>query len=500
MPVDNLIKSSTNKDTDNKESVNKNAANKDALVVVSSPSTASALGSTRTNKSQDDGATMAYRHQLQQCQLDYSIDSLKRIDLLISKIRHELIANNLTEATFLAQPSCQRFLRFVGRYSGQVLAKQWHNQAYWLSEKEIAQWSKKVGAIPEPNNFYQQLACRYQPLDDNPVTAQPLSKNAHSTFDAVYFALEPIGARLFASIDRPFRSVNGEAVEGSIFWAIDKRLPTKVAQQDVEQPKAIQNEAIQNQAIQNEAIQNQAIQNQAIQNEALQSKDLGVVSQHSESETTPRLNGDLAATTRSTDPIVNLIDTVIKELESIDKQQNAGDLQYQQALKVLNEFDEGQGESQSQLYHLNEDELSQLANAKRQSAIEQLKEAADLGHSAAMIRLALLQLFGDGDIEDQAAGIEWLNKAAAQGDSRGQRLLSKLHYQGLKVPQDITLGKYWLTEAANNGHPEAAQIITQWQQAEVLTTVKKQSQTSNKRYGLLFAIVLVLAVILFVAI
>ena len=194
MPVDNLIESSINQDTVSKNSVNKNTANKDSLAVESSSNMALALVNVCTDKDQDDGTTMAYRHQLQQCQLDYSINSLKRIDLLLSKIRHELIANSLTEAAFLAQPSCQRFLRFVGRYSGQVLAKQWHNQAYWLSEEEIDQWNKKIGVTPDPNNFYQQLACRYQSLDDNPVTAPISSKTVYSTFDAIYFALEPIGA------------------------------------------------------------------------------------------------------------------------------------------------------------------------------------------------------------------------------------------------------------------------------------------------------------------
>ena len=73
-----------------------------------------------------------------------------------------------------------------------------------------------------------------------------------------------------------------------------------------------------------------------------------------------------------------------------------------------------------------------------------------------------------------------------------------MYYQGVGVAQDIDTGKYWLEQAAQNGHMEAAGIVGQWQQAQALMTTQKQEQHSMKRYQLLFAVILVVAILILI--
>lgn len=66
------------------------------------------------------------------------------------------------------------------------------------------------------------------------------------------------------------------------------------------------------------------------------------------------------------------------------------------------------------------------------------------------------------------------------------------------MPQDIDSGKYWLEQAADNGHIEAANLVSQWEQAQALITTQKQEQHSIKRYQLLFGAVIVVAVLILI--
>ena len=140
--------------------------------------------------------------------------------------------------------------------------------------------------------------------------------------------------------------------------------------------------------------------------------------------------------------------------------------------------------------------------AAKKQALLALQEAANAGHTAAMLRLAMYELLGEGLAVDKvagdASGVEWVKQAASQDDSRAQRLLSKMYYQGLGVTQDIDNGKYWLTQAAKNGHAEAADLVAHWQQAQVLMTTKKQEQHSIKRYQILLGVVGVIALLILI--
>ena len=187
------------------------------------------------------------------------------------------------------------------------------------------------------------------------------------------------------------------------------------------------------------------------------------------------------------------------ELDEIEVPQIAGKTEYEQARKVLDQFEQHivkQDKPRAQVT------FSQQHLAAKQQALLKLQDAAHAGNSAAMLRLAMYELLGEGANTDKVAGmeagVEWVKQAASKDDSRAQRLLSKLYYQGFSVPQDMTNGKYWLEQAAKNGHAEAASLMSQWQQAQTLISTQKQEQHSPKRYQLLFAVIIVIAILIFI--
>ena len=187
------------------------------------------------------------------------------------------------------------------------------------------------------------------------------------------------------------------------------------------------------------------------------------------------------------------------ELDEIEVPQIAGKTEYEQACKVLDQFEQHIAKQDKPRAQVT---FSQQHLAAKQQALAKLQDAAHAGNSAAMLRLAMYELLGEGISTDKVtgreAGAEWVKQAASKNDSRAQRLLSKLYYQGFGVPQDMTNGKYWLEQASENGHVEAASLVSQWQQAQALISTQKQEQHSLKRYQLLFAVIIVVAILIFI--
>lgn len=194
-----------------------------------------------------------------------------------------------------------------------------------------------------------------------------------------------------------------------------------------------------------------------------------------------------------------LFTQLLIELDEIDVAQSAGKTEYEQARKVLDQFEQHIAKQEKPRAQVM---FSAKHLAAKQQALLKLQDAAHAGNSAAMLRLAMYELLGEGIYTDKVAGmeagVEWVQKAASKNDSRAQRLLSKLYYQGFGVPQDMTNGKYWLEQAAENGHAEAASLVSQWQQAQALISTQKQEQHSLKRYQLLFAAIIVVAILIFI--
>ena len=461
---------------------------------------------------------MAYEAELHHCTLDESLASLQRIDTLLSQIRRDMMKfGTWNEAVLLADERYRNFMVFLAFYAGRVLAKQWQYTPHWFGEFELR---KRYPALPLlPDDFYQHMAVVYR--NDVEDTDKP------NATDSLFFALGPIGLRLFGHIDRPFQSVQGGQVASGLYQAVSARLPnaidnnhalpiaTERATKDVTEtivPRHSHQSIQTNTDAVNHTSYNELQKTpEVVQTEAVSAKP---------NLSTASLESSTAQTTAAESVQVNLKQTELKpaikpiikeaptpelfsqlltELDEIEVLQIAGKTEYEQARKVLDQFEQHIAKQDKPRAQVT---FSQQHLAANQQALAKLQDAAHAGNSAAMLRLAMYELLGEGVNADKVAGmeagVEWVKQAASKDDSRAQRLLSKLYYQGFGVPQDMTNGKYWLEQAAKNGHAEAASLMSQWQQAQTLISTQKQEQHSLKRYQLLFAVIIVIAILIFI--
>ncbi|MEH6667643.1 MAG: sel1 repeat family protein [Psychrobacter sp.] len=480
---------------------------------------------------------IAYETELRACTLDESLESLQRIDTLLSQVRRDMIKSGMwEEATLLVDERYRNFMVFLAFYAGRVLAQQWQSKPHWYGQFELRKRYPELTLITD--DFYQHMAVGY---DDSVVK------------ERLFFALEPIGLRLFGHIDRQFDAVQGGHVESGLYQAISLRLPTilsndvhsvpeltadKVAINKVTTHKATTHpvtDSIAPSADLNthvgtiqlnvslnkpEEVSIGAERNQAnivvtdSENRAIQSAmpdtitelQANVVPPESESSIKPELTKVTKPTAKPTSPVKNtstpeMFTQLLVELDEIAVPQPTGDVQYLQARKVLDQFEQHiakQDKPRRQVVFSNDH------NTAKNKALLILQAAAEDGNTAAMLRLAMYELLGEGltaDSDNQKkSGIDWVNQAASKNDSRAQRLLSKMYYQGVGVSQDIDSGKYWLEQAADNGHAEAANLVKQWQQAEMLLTTQKQEQHSTKRYQMLIGAIIAVALLIIVII
>lgn len=480
---------------------------------------------------------IAYETELRTCTLDESLESLQRIDTLLSQVRRDMIKSGMwDEMTLLVDEHYRNFMVFLAFYAGRVLAQQWQSKPHWYGQFELRKRYPELTLITD--DFYQHMAVGY---DDSVVK------------ERLFFALEPIGLRLFGHIDRQFDAVQGGQVESGLYQAVSLRLPTTLSNAVHSVPELTADKVTVHKAITQKATTHQitesiapsadsnthvgtsqlnaslkkpeevsigAEHNQAnivvtdSESRAIQSAisdtvtelQENVVPLESENRVKPELTKVTKPTTKPTSPVKNtttpeMFTQLLVELDEIAVPQPTGDMQYQQARKVLDQFEQHiakQNKPRRQVI------FSDNHVAAKNKALLTLQAAAEYGNTAAMLRLAMYELLGEGlaaDSDNQKKfGVEWVNQAAIKNDSRAQRLLSKMYYQGVGVSQDIDSGKYWLEQAADNGHAEAANLVKQWQQAEMLLTTQKQEQHSTKRYQLLIGAILAVALLIIVII
>ena len=459
---------------------------------------------------------MAYEAELYHCTLDESLASLQRIDILLSQIRRDMVKSDTwDEAALLIDERYRNFMVFLAFYAGRVLAQQWQNTPHWFGEFELR---KRYPTLPLlTDDFYQHMAVVYR--DDSEVNNQ---SNATAS---LFFALEPIGLRLFGHIDRAFQAVQGGQVASGLYQAVSARLPnaidshhalpiaTERATKEVTETIVPQysRQDIQTNTVNNTFYDELQTTPEVVQTEAVSAKpNLSTASL--ESTTTPTTAAEsVQVNLKQTElkpaikpvikhaPTPELFTHLLKELDEIDVAQSAGKIEYEQARKVLDQFEQHIAKQEKPRAQV---AFSQQHLTAKQQALLKMQDAAHAGNGAAMLRLAMYELLGEGISTDKVtgmeAGAEWVKQAASKNDSRAQRLLSKLYYQGFGVPQDMTNGKYWLEQASENGHVEAASLVSQWQQAQALISTQKQEQHSLKRYQLLFAVIIVVAILIFI--
>ncbi|WP_198329819.1 tetratricopeptide repeat protein [Psychrobacter cibarius] len=451
---------------------------------------------------------IAYESELRDCILDESLASLQRVDTLLSHIRREMVkTGRWHEETLLLDERYRNFMVFLAFYAGRVLAQQWQSTPHWYGQFELHKRYPEL--VLTTDDFYQHMAVvYYQSADANSVKS-------------LFFALEPIGMRLFGHIDRPFEAVQGSQVASGLYQAVSARLPhahdnhvansitptinisTPNTSTSVERIKTVDSQKPLEKGglshTPHDVPESQNLSQQESQTKPMLSKS-ETVQPHTASENTV-LEQPLPSSVPSPQelPTPAIFTQLLVELENIEVIQTAGNIEYQQAHKVLEQLEQHiakQSQPRTQM------RFSESHLATKKQALLTLQEAAQAGNSAAMLHLAMYELLGEGLAVDKgaatASGVEWVKQAASKNDSRAQRLLSKMYYQGVGVAQDIDTGKYWLEQAAENGHAEAASVVGQWQQAQALITTQKQEQHSMKRYQLLFVAILVVAILILI--
>ena len=462
---------------------------------------------------------MAYEAELHQCKLDESLASLQRVDTLLSQIRRDMIKSGTwNEAALLIDERYRNFMVFLAFYTGRVLAQQWQNPPHWFGDFELR---KRYPALPLlTDDFYQHMAVVYH--DDIDIN------NQCNTTASLFFALEPIGLRLFGHIDRPFQAVQGGQVASGLYQAVSARLPNAIdnshtlpvdvdnaqsADKNVTEAVAPQHsrQDIQTDIVNNDSDNELQATHEPIKTDNILAKanSLTVPLQVPSAETLPVASSQAGLKEVAIKPAVKplikeastpeIFTQLLTELDEIDVAQTAGKTEYEQACKVLDQFEQHIAKQEKPRAQVT---FSEKHLAAKQQALAKLQDAAHAGHSTAMLRLAMYELLGEvvntDKVAGMEAGVEWVKQAASKNDSRAQRLLSKLYYQGFGVPQDMTNGKYWLEQAAQNGHEEAASLVSQWQQAQTLISTQKQEQHSLKRYQLLFTVIIVVAILIFI--
>ncbi|MEZ7517124.1 tetratricopeptide repeat protein [Psychrobacter sp. NPDC078370] len=451
---------------------------------------------------------IAYETELRACTLDESLESLQRIDTLLSQVRRDMIKSGIwEEATLLIDEHYRNFMVFLAFYAGRVLAQQWQSKPHWYGQFELRKRYPELSLITD--DFYQHMAVGY---DNDSVVKERL-----------FFALEPIGLRLFGHIDRQFDPVQGGQVESGLYQAVSLKLPTTLSNDVHSVPELTADKVTTHKATTHQVTESivpsadlnthiGTIQLNAPLNKpeevsiGAEHNQANVVPPESENSIKPELTKVAQPTAKPASPVKNtstpeMFTQLLVELDEITVPQPTGDVQYKQARKVLDQFEQHiakQNKPRRQVI------FSDNHIAAKNKALLLLQAAAEDGNTAAMLRLAMYELLGEGltaDSDNQKkSGVDWVNQAASKNDSRAQRLLSKMYYQGVGVSQDIDSGKYWLEQAADNGHAEAANLVKQWQQADMLLTTQKQEQHSTKRYQLLIGAIIAVALLIIIII
>lgn len=470
---------------------------------------------------------IAYEAELPNCQLDESLASLQRIDTLLSQIRRDMVkAGTWDETALLADEHYRNLLVFLAFYAGRVLARQWQNVPHWYGQFELRARYPELPLITD--DFYQYMAVLYndtsvfiaatQGINSNESEGNnrdesdradssyqnPNYKNNHKALTPVFFALEPIGLRLFGHIDRQFEAVQGGQVASGLYQAVSARLPNVTADpvnaDHTLKPATSPADKV-SMSTTLEAVTVAGSSVDETQTKPILTKNLSSTPSSLPKTTVPP-KVTLMATIAP--PTPEIFTQLLTELDEIEVVQTVGNDDYQQARKILDQFEQHiakQNKPRAQVV------FSESHRGAKQQALIKLKNSADIGNTAAMLRLAMYELLGEGLTMDNdekgkdagiEAGIDWVKKAAHKKDSRAQRLLSRMYYQGIGLPQDINNGKHWLEQAAENGHTEAAGLVGQWQQAQALMTTRQQEQHSLKRYQLLIGVVIVAALLLII--
>lgn len=109
--------------------------------------------------------------------------------------------------------------------------------------------------------------------------------------------------------------------------------------------------------------------------------------------------------------------------------------------------------------------LRKSASKINPDALALYREAAELGHAAAMHRIGVAYALGEGVPKDAVQAVEWYRKAAEKGFAEAQYDLGVRYIMGLGVPKNEPIGLEWYRKAAAQGWQKAIEMLRQHERA-----------------------------------
>lgn len=482
------------------------------------------------------GGGMAYQNRLNDCVLDESLESLKRVDKLLIAVKQDILHKGYPENALLKQTSVRNFIFFVAFYVGKVIQKHTQNPLSWQSVS--------LDNIRPQDKFYTLMA---------------FGKPA-------IFVLMTIGAKLFGRLDRPFyHPISRELIEDSVYWLayeaiyatgdtpildiefsaketdytlsiIDsdtavtdqktaKQFPAK--QKTTEQKPIGQKTAKSSTSQPNSEHLAKQQNTQIAQNLSAQStnhknkSDLDIHKSPSTphkailNKTTPyktTQNGYIdnqnpsltlnqnASPNNATSKNSHSPSHFAKRSTKKPKPQADFFAEVKQDLTILPAVNDTNQANFVKAYDFlqkipTQDELSDAQKKGQLKAVRLIADTAKTGNTNAMIVLAICYFNGIGVAKDENKGFAIVQKTADMHDVRAQKLLSRLYYQGLGTTANMQLGEFWLQKSADNGHENAKKLVAQFAQNRLILDDFRVESQKDKRYFTMLAIVAVAGVI-----
>ncbi len=407
---------------------------------------------------------LAYENQLrEQCDLNESLDSLKELDTFLTAVRRDVVAkvtkanlkldNKGIENLLLQKQEFRYLLRFLGLYTGHVLAKQHGAQARFLMNSQLQSLDKQF----KSDDFVYSMAVIFTKNDK----AKLSNKIATINKPWLFFVYEPIIMRLCGGYDYQLTSIQGQAkIIDSLYQSAVDRLPEGFV---LDKPTA----------------------KPAVENQQIEEKP----------PTTTHANANSMPAHQAKD----IYSALLEELETIPVKQTQSVEQYEKAKTVMLKFDDF---AQQQGKRPSEIQLSDSQKKVCQQALNVIKRSGELGNTTAMLHLAVYHMHGSWLPQSLALGVELIKKAANSQDKRAMNTLSKMYYQGVEgvLRRNAELGKHWLEIASKGGHPDARKIHYEMRKAEMMINDRQKEDATDKKYIYLFAGigVVVLLIIIFV--
>jgi len=121
----------------------------------------------------------SFRTDLTKCNLDFSMDSLKRIDALLDYIRDNISPQF---ETFIDNPANQHFMHLIAFYAGQVAAKNAGLSPEWYSREEAIALVPQLKHLWPDDMFETSIICMVRPKGLHSLQYPPMLSVSHRLF------------------------------------------------------------------------------------------------------------------------------------------------------------------------------------------------------------------------------------------------------------------------------------------------------------------------------